>query len=104
MSDLFGAGQTDNVIDAKDDLHFPKNYRVLLFNDDYTTMEFVVSILVGVFQKTEAEAQKIMFSVHTQGVGVCGVYTYEIAETKVAIVKCLARKAGFPLRCDMEEA
>ncbi len=82
----------------------PEQYRVLLLNDDYTTMEFVVEILESVFQKTSAEAFRIMMQVHTQGHGVCGVYSYEVAETKVSAVHALARESGFPLRASLEKA
>ena len=81
----------------------PRRYRVLLHNDDYTTMEFVVDILVSIFRKTPDEAAAIMLVVHRDGLGSCGVYTEEVAETKVAQVHDRARKAGFPLRCSMEE-
>lgn len=85
------------------DVREPRRYRVLLHNDDYTTMEFVVDILVSVFRKTHDEATAIMMAVHQEGLGSCGVYTEEVAETKVAQVHDRARKAGFPLRCSMEE-
>jgi ATP-dependent Clp protease adaptor protein ClpS len=81
----------------------PRRYRVLLHNDNYTTMEFVIEILVTVFRKTTEEAIGIMRAVHHTGLGSCGVYTEEVAETKVAQVHGRARKAGFPLRCSMEE-
>ena len=81
----------------------PDRYKVLLHNDDYTTMDFVVEILIRVFKKTEAGATRIMLAVHNEGVGVCGVYTAEMAETKVDLVHRLAREAGYPLRCSMEE-
>jgi ATP-dependent Clp protease adaptor protein ClpS len=81
----------------------PNLYRVVLLNDDYTTMEFVVHVLESVFHKPPAEAYRIMMQVHTQGKGVCGVYPYEVAETKVATVEELARQEGFPLRASMEE-
>ena len=80
----------------------PPLYKVLLHNDDYTTMEFVVAILENVFKKTNAEATRIMLSVHHEGVGVAGVYTKEISETKVSIVHELAKNNNFPLRCSME--
>ena len=79
----------------------PERYRVLLHNDDYTTMEFVVQVLCQVFHKSVDEATAIMMHVHNQGRGECGVYTYEIAETKVATVHTMARNAGFPLKCTM---
>ncbi|HET7697309.1 MAG TPA: ATP-dependent Clp protease adapter ClpS [Vicinamibacterales bacterium] len=80
----------------------PELFKVLLLNDDYTTMDFVVEILETVFNKAPAEAYRIMMAVHTQGQGLCGVYPYEVAETKVATVVDLARGNGFPLRATME--
>ena len=80
----------------------PELFKVLLLNDDYTTMEFVVEILENVFNKAPAEAYRIMMAVHTQGQGLCGVYPFEVAETKVAAVVDLARSNGFPLRASME--
>ena len=80
----------------------PELFKVLLLNDDYTTMEFVVEILENVFNKAQAEAYRIMMAVHTQGQGLCGVYPFEVAETKVATVMDLARSNGFPLRASME--
>jgi ATP-dependent Clp protease adaptor protein ClpS len=80
----------------------PELFKVLLLNDDYTTMEFVVEILENVFNKAPAEAYRIMMAVHTQGQGLCGVYPFEVAETKVATVLDLARSNGFPLRASME--
>jgi len=81
----------------------PKLYKVLLHNDDYTTMEFVVMILKVVFGKTGLEAERVMLKVHQEGVGVCGVYTYEIAETKTQKVLNLAKEHGHPLNCSFEE-
>ncbi len=81
----------------------PPLYKVLLHNDDYTTMEFVVEVLQAVFQHSHAEATQIMLHVHRNGLGVAGVYTYEIAETKVAVVESMARRREFPLKCSMEE-
>ena len=82
----------------------PDRYQVVLLNDDYTTMEFVMDVLESIFQKTPAEAYRIMMHVHTQGRGICGVYTWEIAETKAAMVVDRARAAGFPLRAVVEDA
>ncbi len=82
----------------------PKKYKVILHNDDYTTMEFVVQVLVSVFHKSKEEAARIMLNVHQKGAGLCGVYAKEIAETKVAIVGEVAQQHEFPLRCTMEEA
>jgi ATP-dependent Clp protease adaptor protein ClpS len=82
----------------------PKQYKVLLHNDDYTTMEFVVFILMNVFHRSETDAVQIMLHVHRNGIGVAGVYPYEVAETRVARVEALARQQEFPLRCSLEEA
>jgi len=78
-------------------------FRVLLHNDDYTTMNFVVEILEAVFHKSPAEAHRIMMHVHVRGQGVCGVYPHEIAETKVDLVHERARENGFPLKATLEE-
>jgi len=82
----------------------PKMYKVLLHNDDYTTMEFVVYVLQSIFHRSEADAVQIMLHVHRNGIGVAGVYTYEIAETRVIQVEALAKQNEFPLRCSLEEA
>jgi len=89
--------------DTRDEVGEPPMYRVLLINDDYTTMEFVVDVLIHVFNKTSTEAIQIMLSVHQQGSGLAGVYNYEIAETKVEKVHLLARENGFPLECTIEK-
>jgi ATP-dependent Clp protease adaptor protein ClpS len=89
--------------ESKPKLKKPPLFKVLLHNDNYTTMEFVVYVLIGIFHHSEGDALRIMLQVHNQGVGVAGVYTYEIAETKVARVITLARDHEFPLLCTMEE-
>jgi ATP-dependent Clp protease adaptor protein ClpS len=81
----------------------PSMYKVLLLNDDYTPMEFVVEVLIGIFHKSQEDATRIMLHVHQHGVGVCGVFTYEVAETKVAQVMDAARRAQHPLQCTMEK-
>ena len=81
----------------------PSMYKVLLLNDDYTPMEFVVHVLERFFSKTRAEATDIMLHVHRRGVGICGVFTYEVAETKVAQVMDFARANEQPLQCTMEK-
>ena len=80
----------------------PELYKVLLLNDDYTTMDFVVDVLESIFNKAPAEAYRIMMAVHTQGKGLAGVYPYDIAETKVETVIERARENGFPLKATME--
>ena len=82
----------------------PAQFHVVLHNDDYTTMQFVVEVLESVFNKGPAEAHRIMMHVHTRGFGVCGTYPFEVAETKVGLVHDLAQEAGFPLRASVEEA
>jgi len=87
----------------REQLQEPPLYKVLLHNDDYTTMDFVVMILQTVFHKNTDEATRIMLNVHHQGVGIAGIYTREIGETKVAIVHRLAKRNQFPLRCSLEK-
>jgi ATP-dependent Clp protease adaptor protein ClpS len=89
---------------TKPRLKKPRMYKVLLHNDDYTTMEFVVYVLQGIFHHSEAEATQIMLHVHKNGVGVAGVYTREVAETRIQQVESLARANEFPLRGSMDEA
>jgi ATP-dependent Clp protease adaptor protein ClpS len=99
----------DSIVQEKaankdqDVLQEPPRYKVLLHNDDYTTMDFVVMILQIVFHKNTEEATRIMLNVHHQGIGIAGVYTREIAETKVAIVHQMAKQHQFPLRCSLEK-
>jgi len=85
------------------ELEEPKKYKVLLLNDDFSTMEFVIEILAKVFRKSLEESEKIMLDVHNNGKAICGVYTKEIALTKVSQVKTMARKAKFPLKATAEE-
>lgn len=89
--------------EIRDDVREPPMYRVLLHNDDYTTMDFVVEIIMLVFNKSPEEAVNIMLNVHRKGMGLCGVYTYEVSETKVETVHAIAREQGFPLKCTMEK-
>lgn len=91
------------VSETEQEVGEPPMYRVLLHNDDYTTMEFVVELLMYIFNKSFEEATSIMLNVHRSGKGVCGTYTYEVAETKVEMVHQLARERGFPLKSTMEK-
>lgn len=81
----------------------PKKFIVFMLNDDYTTWDFCVRIIMSVFHKTLIEADAITHDIHTKGRGLCGIYSYEIAETKAAVVEQQARKEGFPMRCRLEE-
>ncbi len=94
----------DVKLDPDTVLQEPKMYRVILHNDHYTTMDFVVEVLMLVFHKPAAEATKIMLDVHKKGAGMCGVYTYDIASTKVTLVHNMAKRREFPLKCSLEEA
>ncbi len=104
MGDWTDLERHDGVVtESEKKLEPPPMYKVLLHNDDYTTMEFVVQILQSVFNRSHAEATQIMLHIHKSGLGVAGVYTHEVAETKVAIVEAMARQHEYPLRCTMEE-
>jgi ATP-dependent Clp protease adaptor protein ClpS len=96
---------TDTIVrpKTKQKTQRPNLYRVLLLNDDYTPMEFVVLVLQDIFNKSREEATRIMYHVHQKGVGECGVYPYEVAETKVTRVMDTARKNQHPLQCVMEK-
>ncbi len=98
--------QTDGAVKEriKTENKEPTLYKVILLNDDYTTMEFVLQVLEGIFQKSPAEAYRIMMQVHLNGSGIAGVYPWEVAETKVETLAALAREAQFPLRAAIEEA
>lgn len=102
MSNFNQQSQTQNTPAMEAELDEPGMYQIVLHNDDYTTMEFVVYVLERVFNKNTAEANHIMLEVHRRGRGVCGVYPFEIAETKVTQVEKLTLKEGFPLKCTME--
>ena len=97
-------GTTGDVLEkTREQLKTPERWRVLLLNDDYTPMDFVVQVLETIFMKSPAEAYRIMMQVHTQGSGLAGVYTHDVAETKVATVIDLAQQAGYPLQAAMEK-
>ena len=95
--------QVGVVVKSKPKTKKPSMYKVLLLNDDYTPMEFVVHVLERFFDKSREEATQIMLHVHRHGVGICGVFTYEVAETKVAQVMDFARRHQHPLQCTMEK-
>ena len=98
--------ETNIVTKQKDEVKIkkPKNYKVVMYNDDYTTMEFVINILMNVFNKKLVEAEKIMLDVHKRGKGVAGIYSYDIAITKVSIAISMAKEEGFPFKLTVEEA
>ncbi|MDD2400174.1 MAG: ATP-dependent Clp protease adaptor ClpS [Sulfurovum sp.] len=89
--------------DVSIELKEPAKYKVVLHNDDYTSMDFVVDILMRIFYKNYEEAQRIMLQVHENGKAICGVYSFEIAQTKAQQVKQLAKQSGFPLLATIEE-
>ncbi len=94
----------DVALQSRQNLGHPSMFRVIMLNDDYTPMAFVVKILQSVFEKKIDDATKIMLDIHKSGMGVCGVYTYEVAETKIALVMELAKRENYPLQCEMEKA
>jgi ATP-dependent Clp protease adaptor protein ClpS len=95
--------ESETLIKDREEVAEPPLYRVVLLNDDYTTMEFVIEVLMVVFNKSAERATEIMLNVHRQGSGICGLYPLEIAETKAETVHALARQRGFPLRCTLEK-
>ncbi len=103
MSKIFANPQYDSDTIVEEKVTEPPLYKVLLHNDDYTSMDFVVFVLVKVFRKSTDMAMEIMLAVHEKGIGLCGIYTREIAEGKVGMVQIMAREAGFPLRCSCEK-
>jgi len=104
MSEKSGVAlEEESAVDSKGELEEPRMFRVILHNDHYTTMDFVVEVLTGIFHKPAAEATRIMLDVHKKGIGIVGVYTLDIAATKVAQVGILAKQQQFPLKCSYEE-
>lgn len=91
--------ETEEIIEFRE----PRLYKVLLLNDDYSSMDFVIKVLMQIFHHSYEKSMDIMYKVHEQGKGLCGVYTYEVAETKVAHVRKMAKEEKFPLRAVMEE-
>ena len=95
--------QPDILEEIEEKTTEPPMYNVLIHNDDYTTKAFVVEVLISVFNKSIDEATRLMWHVHRNGIGVCGVYPYEMAETKVSLATMAARENGFPLKTTMEK-
>ena len=104
MNGLTPETEGEVISETREKITEPPMYKVLLHNDDYTTMEFVVELLMSVFHKTFEEATRIMLNVHKTGYGVCGIYTFEIAETKVETTHEFATERGFPLKSSIEKA
>lgn len=102
MAHASASGQAKPVAKSQQQTRQPPLFKVLMHNDDYTTMEFVVEVLQAVFHKPPTEANRIMLHIHFKGVGMCGVFPYEVAETKVARVHAMARGQGYPLRCTLD--
>jgi ATP-dependent Clp protease adaptor protein ClpS len=102
MSEQRPQVEEDVQSDQQVQLDEPPLYKVVLLNDDYTTMDFVVEVLKHVFNKSNEDAHRIMLNVHRNGFGICGLYPLEIAETKIDMVDSLSREKGFPLKCTME--
>ena len=103
MSSRIPDSQEETFSEAEEDLAEPPMYKVLIHNDDFTTKAFVVDVLTTVFKKTLDEATRIMWQAHHNGTGLCGIYTLEVAETKVNLVTAAARENGFPLKLTLEE-
>jgi len=97
------ANKFEIELDEELDLQEPKKYKVLLLNDDYSTMDFVIEVLMKIFRKSVQESTVIMLNIHNNGKEVCGIYTHEIAATKVAQVRVMSRNKGFPLKAVIEE-
>lgn len=104
MSNAHRENEGQVITDLRQKVEEPPMYKVLLLNDDYTTMDFVILVLEVVFHKDSQEATRIMMSVHQDGKGIAGVFTRDVAETKAAIVHDLAHKNEYPLKCTIEEA
>ena len=102
MSERTRREEKDDVL-TREKNEEPKKFKVLLLNDDYTTMEFVVWVLMTIFRHSQASATRIMLHIHNSGVGVAGIYSRDVAETRVAQVHEVAKEAGHPLQCTMEE-
>jgi ATP-dependent Clp protease adaptor protein ClpS len=103
MSDMKPEMMEGDLAEVRDEVTEPRLYKVLIHNDDFTTKDFVVELLVVVFNKSADEAARIMWQAHRHGTGLCGIYPFEVAETKVKVVTEAARENGFPLKLTLEE-
>lgn len=103
MEDTEDESGVGTLVEEEVEVTRPRMYKVILLNDDYTTMDFVVVVLESIFKKTPAEATRIMLQVHNKGAGICGIFSREIAEAKIGLVERRAQSEGYPLRCTMEE-
>lgn len=101
MSEKTRQNEKEDVL-TRERTEEPKKFKVILLNDDYTSMEFVVWVLMTIFRHSQASATRIMLHIHNSGVGIAGVYSREVAETRIAQVHEVAREAGHPLQCTME--
>jgi ATP-dependent Clp protease adaptor protein ClpS len=101
MSEKTRKGEKEDVL-TRERTEEPKKFKVILLNDDYTSMEFVVWVLMTIFRHSQASATRIMLHIHNNGIGVAGIYSREVAETRIAQVHEVAREAGHPLQCTME--
>ncbi len=104
MTEQVPAGGTRAAEESRAKTGSPPLFRVIMHNDDFTSMEFVVEMLEKIFHKPPTEANQIMLNIHFKGMGICGIFPAEIAETKIDRVHARARSEGFPLRCSMEPA
>ncbi|MCM2263997.1 MAG: ATP-dependent Clp protease adaptor ClpS [Desulfuromonadales bacterium] len=102
MARASASGQTRPASGTQEQTRQPPLFKVLMHNDDYTTMEFVVEALQKVFHKPPTEANRIMLHIHFKGVGLCGIFPYEVAETKISRVHAMAHAQGYPLRCTLD--
>jgi ATP-dependent Clp protease adaptor protein ClpS len=102
MAEYVPEGGQSTALESEVELKHPPRFRVFMHNDDYTSMEFVVQVLSTVFGKSTEEAVQIMLAIHKKGIGLCGVFPAQVAESKIVEVHSQARESGFPLRCSME--
>jgi len=102
-TDIDDIYEDDLKVDSRNEVKEPRMYRVIMHNDHYTTMDFVIEVLMKIFHKDTAESTKIMLDIHKREQGTCGVFTYDVALTKISEVHNMARKNEFPLKCSYED-